>query len=356
MEKSKILVIGCGGCGNRQLDVLLDYDKRYTGIFFNTNLAEMETLHHFDIERRCFHISNADGTGKRRDVAEHFIKQEAPKFAEMIQKFVNQSTVVFLTSANGGTGSKATILLSILVKRLCPEKSLNIVATFPSLNENDVDFENAIDFWNEVVDLKNKHIIDTIQFIDNNKSFSEEEVNIRAMKELDEGFSIVGGKIDSSDSKRVHTSKGYKVILKLDRNADNTYEAIKKCVNQSVFWIPTNLECDVAIGNLNVESTPLSELRKEIEIYDFSKFNETTNGDSILALGGCQLPKEAIELIKEALREIKNKKKRRIVDEDLIVRKGTIVTETVAGTVSVGKSKLSSADLNSLFADDDFWK
>jgi hypothetical protein len=357
MEKSKILAIGCGGCGGRQLDVLMDYDSRYTGIFMNTNLSEMETLNHFDRERRCFYISNSDGTGKNRELAERYIKEEAPKFAEMIKKFVGQPYILMLTSANGGTGSKSVIMLSKLVKKLCPEKSINLVITFPSLNENDIDFENAIDFWNELIEIKSKGIIDSIQFIDNNKSTNEEDINIRAMKELDDGFNIIGGKLDSSDATRIHTSKGYKVVLKLDKNTENLEESISKAKISSVFFVPHNLECDVAIGNINIENITVKSVKREIDIYDFSKFNEYEKGDSVIALGGCQIPKEPVELAKEALKEIKNKKRSRVIDDDLIVRKKIEDKEEVTtNTIQSKSSKLSSADLTKMFQDDSFWK
>lgn len=102
MKKSSVLAIGCGGAGNRLLNEFLELDRRYTGIFMNTNMAEMEDLKHFDRERRCFYIPNADGTGKDRKLAEQYIKDEAAKFVEMIKKFTNQNHIIFLTSANGG--------------------------------------------------------------------------------------------------------------------------------------------------------------------------------------------------------------------------------------------------------------
>lgn len=354
MEKSKVMVIGCGGCGCRQLSELLELDLRYTGIFMNTNLSEMENLKHFDRERRCFYIANADGTGKDRGVAESYIKEEAPKFAEMIKKFVNQDTVYFLSSMNGGTGSKAITLLPRLVKKICPEKSLNIVATFPSLTESDVDFENCIDTWNELIELKNKKIIDSIQFVDNNKSHSEKEINIRAMKEFDAGFNVVGGKLDSSDSRRVHHAKGYKVILRLDNNIKDTKEAINKAIKDSIFYMPDNYECDVMVGNINTKDFNLKTIRDEFEAFDFTKFNENEDGASIIVLGGLEMPKEAIELTREALKEIKNKKRTRVVEEDLIVKRSRSHEEEIA-VESTTKSKLSSKDLNNLFADDDFW-
>jgi cell division GTPase FtsZ len=355
MEKSKILAVGCGGCGNKMLSVLMDLDVRYTGIFMNTNLNEMSSCRHFDRERRCFYIANADGSGKNRSLTESYIKEEAPKFVEMIQKFVNQNYIIFLTSGNGGTGSKAVIMLAKLVKKFCPEKSLNLVSTFPNLSESDIDFENAIDFWNEVIELKNKKIFDSIQYIDNNKSFSEEEINVRAMNELNDGFDIVGGKIDSTDSKRVHSTNGYKVVLKLDNSVQNIKDAIDKAIKTSVYFIPDNFECDNMLANINTDTFKMSDVKSEIEAYDFVKFNENDDKYSTIILGGCEMPKEAIELEKEALKEIKNKKRRRVVEEDVVIKRNREELEVSAEKETEAKSKYTSKDLNDLFADDSFW-
>ncbi|HDK7176574.1 TPA: hypothetical protein PTV31_003191 [Clostridium botulinum] len=355
MEKSKILAVGCGGCGCNQLDVFLGLDKRYTGVFMNTNLSEMENLKFFDRKRRCFYIANADGTGKNRTVAEEYIKEEAPKFAEMIKKFINQDVVYFFSSMNGGTGSKAIILLPYIVKNLCPEKSLNIVATFPSLTESDLDFENTIDTWNELIALKNKKIIDSIQFIDNNKCSNEQEVNLRAMKELNEGFEVVGGKLDSSDTKRVHCSNGYKVVLKLDNKIRDINDAIDVSMKSSVFYMPEKFNCDGMIGNINKNDFDINSMKKDFEVYGFSKFNNGDDGNNVIVFGGCEMPKEAIELTKEALKEMKNKKSKRVVQDDLIVQRENTNKNRLGEEEVETKSKLSSKDLDDLFADDNFW-
>ena len=355
MEKSRVLILGCGGCGNQLLSKLLDLDSRYTGIFLNTNLSEMTNLKHFDRKRKCFYVANADGTGKKRDLAEEYLKEEAPKFSEMILKFENQDYITFLGSLDGGTGSKSMTLLPKLIKKLCPEKSINIVATFPKIDESDIAFENTIDTWNEINELKKRKIIDSIQFIDNNKGVSEEDINIKSMKELDNGFNVIGGKLDSSDSDRVHRSNGYKVILKLDKIIKNTKEAIDKAISDSMFYVPDNFECDIAIGNINTNIFDMKVIKNEFEAYGFTKLIENQEGESIIVLGGCDMPKEAIELTKEALKETKNKKRRRVIEDDEIVRRGHSEEEITEAKEKEAKSKLSSKDLNDMFADDSFW-
>lgn len=353
MRKEEILIIGAGGCGNRQLNILMGLDVRFSGVFLNTNLTEMENLEHFDKERRCFYIPNADGCGKDMNKMKVFAKEEAPKFTVMIKKFT-QDYIIFLTSANGGTGAMATIMYAKLIKNICPEKSINIVATQPSLSETEIDFENAIDFWNEMIKLKRNGIVDSIQYIDNNKD-SETKINIRGMKELNESLSVVNGKIDTSDSKKVHATNGYKVFLKLDKSIQDEKEAINTAIKNTVFYMPDNFDCDKMLIDINSNDYNLNKIREEFDCYGFTKFNENTDGETKVLLSGCEMPKETIELIKEALKEMKNRKRKRVMEEDLIIKKEKIDNNKTQIEPLTKTSKLTSEDLNNMFADDSFW-
>lgn len=353
-NKSEILALGCGGCGNNQLDTLLLSDKRYTGIFFNTNMREMEVLPTFDKNRRCFYIPNADGTGKDRSLTEGYLKIEAPKFAEMISKFTIQKYIPMFSSSNGGTGSKAVTMLPRLIKRIAPDKIISSITTFPSLDETDIDFENTIDFWNELIEQKDKGFIDNFMFIDNNKLKSEKQVNEMAIESYDKIFDVVQGKIDSSDLSRVFKEKGYNVILRLDSNIRNASDAIDKAIDDSVFFIPDNLECEVLVATVNVNDFRVDEIKEKIPAYSFSKINETTEGETIIVLGGCDIPTEPIELVQEALNELRNKARtKRNRSKDLKV--GTKKIESQVKEEVATTSSLSSKEINDLFADDDFW-
>lgn len=354
-NKSEILALGCGGCGNNQLDTLLKLDKRYTGIFFNTNMREMESLETFDRDRRCFYIPNADGTGKDRNLTEGYLKIEAPKFAEMISKFSIQKYITMFSSGNGGTGSKAVTMLPRLVKRISPDKLIGLMATFPSINETDIDFENTIQFWNELIEQHERGFIDNLMFIDNNKLNSEQEINELAIKSYNDIFEVVKGKIDSSDLARVFKEKGYNVILKLDNKIRNTSDAIDKAIDDSVFFIPENLECEVLVATVNTNYFSVEEIREKIPAYSFNKVNETTEGDTFIVLGGCNVPTEPIELVQEALSELREKARtKREKSKNLKVNIGKVVTKE-SKKEETGKASLSSKDLNDLFDDDSFW-
>lgn len=354
-NKSEILALGCGGCGNNQLNTLLMLDRRYTGIFFNTNMREMESLPTFQKDRRCFYIPNADGTGKDRNVTASYLKSEAPKFAEMISKFTIQKYIPMFSSSNGGTGSKAVTMLPKLIKRIAPDKVITSITTFPSLDETDIDFENTIDFWNELIEQSDKGYIDNCMFIDNNKFSSEQKVNDEAIGSYNKIFDIVEGKIDSSDLSRAFREKGYNVILRLDSNINNVSDAIDKAIDDSVFFIPDNLECEVLVGTININNFSVDGIKDRIPVYGFSKINEVTEGDSIIVLAGCEIPTEPIELVREALNEIRdraNTKRSRIRNLKVDDVGGKYKTKN---QISNSITPISSNDLSNLFDDDDFW-
>lgn len=355
-NQSEILALGCGGCGNNQLDTLFQIDKRYTGIFFNTNMREMENLKTFDINRRCFYIPNADGAGKDRNLTEGYLKTEAPKFAEMISKFTTQKYITMLSSGNGGTGSKAVTMLPHLIKRFCPDKHIMLMATIPSIDETDIDFTNTIDFWDEAMEQYEKGNITNLMFIDNNKLKSESEINKRALNNFNEIFDVINGKVDSSDLARVFKQPGYVVILKLNDAIRNTSDAIDKAIDDSMFFIPEDLKCKVMVANVNTNNFNAEEIKEKMSPDSFFKINKSNEGDTIIVLGGCEIPEAPIELIQEALSEIRNRKtSEKPKAKTLKVNKKIVKNNDKEKDEIKSKTSFSSKDLNEMFDDDSFW-
>jgi len=354
INKSSLLVIGSGGCGNRQLNEIMDLDGRYTGIFMNTNMSEMEDLKYFERQRRCFYVANADGTGKQRDLADMYIKEESPKFIDQLVKFTNQNVITLMGSVDGGTGSKAIILLTVLIKKHLPNKSVNLIATFPSMNEGEVAYNNTIETWNELLNLKKRGYIDSIQFVDNNK-YDENTINKLLARDFDDSFNLVGDNLDNSDLEKAHLAKGYKVMLRLDKDITDVKKAIDTAIKKSCFYVPDNWECDVVVGSINTKSHNLSEIKDTFEAFELNKFNTKEDGDSFIVLGGCEIPTEPIQLIKECLKEVKKRKRDRVVQDDLIVRTAKPKEIIENPELKPSKSKLTADDLRAMQKDDSFW-
>lgn len=373
MDRQNCLIIGCGGCGCNQLDKLLNIDNRYASLFVNTNLAEMDILANYT-ERNSFYIPNADGTGKNRNLAKKYFTEEQANLIGLLRKFANQPYIFLLASADGGTGSAAIIALSKIIDAFLPEKQINAILTMPSLNVGRKSLENTIDTWNELISLKTRQIVKSLQFIDNNKEFAnnivskETLINEKAMTIFDKSFDMVDGSIDNSDLEKAHNYSGYKIILPLKNKFNSISEAIIDAGNESVFYLPeinTNknapiYQCKQMLGNIN-EVYNEKELNRAIETFDVSKVN-ATDDESIIMLSGCKIPKEPIELINEALKETIEREKRfdNDNDDDLFIKRDNIEPkETINESYpdneksqkKKSKSRVSKAEFKKLLKD-----
>lgn len=355
MDKKRILLIGAGQCGNKLINLLLNKDKRYTGLFSNANLKDMEYLNNFDLTRNVFYIPNASGTGKSRQLAEKYITEEVQKLVDMILKFAMQDTFVIFTSADGGWGSGSLKRSVIAIKKTCPNKSINVVAVFPSLSEGEIAFRNTLEFWNDLIYLRNKDFIDSIQIIDNNKESTYDEINEKAIEELDYTLGFSGDTIDETDSKRINTAKGYKTILKLDDKYKNIDVAIDKAIKNSVFAQPFSYNCSYLGVSVKEKSFNANDFKSKFDSLEapYCGYNEEEN---IVLLSGLAMPKESIELIQMALKDIENKKKDRVnIDDEMLILNDNadIKTKTIETKQKV-KSTMTSKELNNMF-NDNFW-
>lgn len=356
MDKKRVLLLGAGQCGNRMVDLMLKKDKRYASLFSNANLKDMENLEGFDINRNVFYIPNATGTGKSRELASQYIKEEVQKLVDMILKYAQQDTIVIMTSADGGYGSGSLKPSVRAIKRACPTKSINVVAVFPSLLEGEVAFKNTIAFWNDLVNLKSQNLIDSIQIIDNNKRKTLEEINECAIEELDCILGFSADNIDETDSKRINTSSGYKTILKLDDKYKSVEVAIDNAIKNSVFVQPSSYDCNYLGVSVKKESFYAEDFKNKFDVLEapYCGYNDEEN---ILVLSGLAMPKDSIELIQMALKDTEKKRQERVsVKEDLLINTDDKTTEpnNSKPTKTEVKSTISSKELNNLF-DDSFW-
>ena len=367
MDRKRILLLGSGQCGNRITNLMLNKDKRYTGLFCNANLKDMEDLENFDINRNVFYIPNATGTGKSRELAGQYIKEEVQKLVDMILKYALQDTIVFITSADGGFGSGSIKYIIKAIKHACPNKTINVVGVFPSLTEGRIAFKNTIGFWNDVISLlgtnKNKGLINSIQFIDNDKRKTLEEINECAVEELDYALGFYGDNIDESDSKRINNERGYKVLLKLDNRYRNIDDAIDIAIKESVFIQPNSYNCKYLGASVRKDDFCAEDFKSKFETLEapYCGYNKEQN---LLLLSGLTMPKEAIEIIETAYKDsekMEQEKQKLAIDENLFVdingdidNEDDTINNSLKNVKSELKSTISSKELNNLF-NEDFW-
>ena len=366
MDKNKILLIGAGKTGNCLLDEMLNHDKRYVGLMINSALGDMEKLPNFNL-CQSYLIPGVNGTGRDRKIGAQYIKDRGESIIDTIAKYKQSTVAVFFTSVDGGTGSGATPLLIKALKKPFPDKKVILVAAMPRLSENKDSLENAKGFWNDLVDLRKKGLVDSVYLIDNNKRRTFDEINKEATKALDSAFSLnsydIGGDIDQNDSMKVNTASGYNFIMELSDKYTRLEDSIDQSIKDSVFMLPTSYECDYMGAVLPKGIYDISELKSKFEVYntDYCGFSQNKG---LIVLSGLAIPKEGIELIQIALNdlEIRNSKRIKGNDDDLYVKvtKDKIDNEYKKESLENKYSKLvssttPSSDTLSEILDSDFW-
>lgn len=355
MDKNKVVVIGTGGAGNKMLDTLLDINRIYTPVFCNTNVREMEVLKHFNPSANALYIANAEGTGRDRQKAVEAIKADQPSIVSyFINKFSPQSGkehFFIVSSGDGGSGSGSVPMLAKVIKKVNPSATVNLLIAMPDLSERGYSLQNALDLWFDIVDLMKTDRLDSVQFIDNNKMTNEKEFNAQVMKEFDNSLSINDIEIDITDSERVNTEKGYKVILELDKNdSDDIDTAINNAIKNSNFVMPSNFECNVLMSSMVEGEFDKNATKGKFEVLNLDKYDYNKKSN-IVVLGGVEMPSDHIELIKMELENQKEKGKNRNIFGKSIERKSSQLNHKEEPK----KQGITREELTEMMNDDSFW-
>ncbi|MGL5647853.1 MAG: hypothetical protein ACRDDY_08375 [Clostridium sp.] len=354
MDKNKIVVIGTGGAGNKMLDTLLNINRIYTPVFCNTNVREMEILKHFNPNANALYIANAEGTGRDRSKAVEAIKADQPSILSFfVNKFSKQSGkehFFIISSADGGSGSGSVPMLSKVIKRVNPNATVNLLIANPNLSERGYSLQNTVDLYVEIVELMKSGRVNSVQFIDNNKMQNEEDFNYDVMRMFDNSLSINNIDIDVTDSERVNTEVGYKVILELDPEDKNDIDkAINSAIKNSPFVMPSVFECNILMASMMKEDFDKYAVRGKFEVFNFDKY-DYNNKSNIIVLGGIEMPSDHIELIKMELESQKDKKKNRNIFGKDITKETPIKKEEKKENIGVTRE-----DLDEMMNDDSFW-
>lgn len=320
MEKNKVIFAGLGQCGCILADEMKSLNQRYSVMYLNSAIGDLNKLVNVDLDSNAFIYSAADGTGRDRVVAQEFLKKDAYRLNEFLKRFSQYNVLVAMASLDGGTGSGSLPLFIRYVKKALPHITINVVGVLPKLSEDNLKLKNTISCLKELESVMD--LINDIKFIDNNKRDYFYEINEEALRDIDAAYGINGnhidGSIDTGDSYNVNNAVGYGVILKLpSRSVGSGIESISMAINNSVFAIPENLlptedgrsrmVCEYAAINVKEGSYDYDKL-KEYILTDktvYTTYNNKKTSSNYIVLGGADMPTETIELIKSELEDRK---------------------------------------------------
>ena len=326
----------------------------------NSAIGDMSNLKNFK-NTDHFLFAGQDGSGRNRDVAKGFVKKRIQSLIDVLIKFQDQKVACIFCSSDGGTGSGSSLMIAKALKQACSDKKIIICAAIPRLSENEISLKNATEFWNELIDAKNKKIVDTIYLIDNNKRHTYEEINDEATKALDMAFSLNTfdntGTIDQNDSNRVNTATGYNFIMPLDKKYTNLQMAIDNSIKNSVFLPPPSYDCDYLGAVIQKEYYRLEDLRNKFDVFkvDYCAYSDSEN---LIVLSGLAVPRDGIDIIQVALKDTKEKNNAKYKEDDLYVKiKDEVVIEKDIDrgeNNSINTSTVSAKILENMFSDN-FW-
>ena len=348
-----ILTIGTGGCGNKLLESFLtaldNYDglrSTYDGLFVNSNVNEMSKLLHFNssINGLCI---NGNGTGRNPKKAKESIKFDRSKISNFFAvRIKNYEVVNIFSSADGGFGNGSITIMSNIIKRLKPNIDINLLIAMPKISSRKASLENALDLYEDILELKEKGIINSILFIDNDKMVSEDVFNEEVCRLYIESIELGNGALDSNDSKLVNSADGYKVILELNNDMRTMQKAVDNSISNSPFVTPSSFKC-THLGAVIVEED--FNKNEAINMFNPKDFDKTDYGNkNIIVLGGCQLPNEHMNNLKNALEELDNEDR---VDEEIVFEGRRKDNRNVSQVKEKVMTKQSLRDM----LNDDFW-
>ena len=358
MNKNEIAILGCGKCGSSLLDSLLDIDSAFNYSFINTNMFELENLNYFS-SNSTLHINTVGGLDSDRKKGKIVIKEFVPKIANFIDlKFPISSGInifYILCSSSGGTGSSLATILPKIIRMVNEDAIVNIVSTIPQLDEGEISINNTIDFWNDFIDLFDKGYVNNIQFIDNSKMKNEYEFNNNVMQEFYNSITA-SGTVDTEDVKGVNICKGYKATLSLNAKYRNIREAVDKAIKDSNFILPSEFECERAIGLFDENNYNLNDVQSIFSPYQKAKYDYNYDNITMFTLGGCNFPKEIIEelkLVLEDYSESRTKRNNRFknlkIETNNNIENKEIKQSTNNTRTNKRRKRITSKDINDLY-------
>lgn len=312
MKLEQIYNIGLGGCGSKLVNTFADINSVCDFAFMNSNSNEMKHLSNYspDVSLNI----KGDGTGRDRLMAKESLKEDKNKFAEFLCSKIGVYDVFNLFfSMDGGFGSGAFPIVSKLLRNLNNKQGLqdtkiNLCGVAPRYKSRKKNLQNTLSAYRDILDLREKGIINSFQIINNNKMQYESKFNKAVITEISNSFMINNIELDSTDSKRINCADGYKIILSLkgEELGYNMSDSIEYAEDESLFLLPDNIKNCSHLGATFVQNGfDKYEVLEHFNVREFDKEDYNLN-KNIIVLGGCRTPDSEMRKYQKALNDLEN--------------------------------------------------
>lgn len=356
INKRNSLFIGCGACGGKQVDEIMELDKRYNCMYFNTSSKDVKPRKYAVMDKNVFCIPFMDGSGRDRKVTLDALKNNMSAILDLATSFENVENIYLLGSMAGGTGGASVVPIALYLIKYFRQHGKNIkvntIFTKPKKNESKKLLENALECWSEIkkmYDESNSFKPNSIMFVDNDKYDSEDMINKMLAKDIDDAISLSAGEsenvIDSGDLGNVMTATGNSIILRLEEDLKDDIElSIRAALENSIYsnycededckYLCVSLKSEVIeYDNGDIEEEVVSEYSfDEIKSRYFilEDFYKGANGrDNIVVISGQELPEAMMIEIDESLKEKELEIKKRIARKNSKKTSDNVIRERI---------------------------
>jgi hypothetical protein len=275
----------------------------YDGVFVNSNINEMKRLKYYNSTINGLAI-NGGGTGRNQDVAQESISKDRSKFINFFANKVDNYDVasIYLASGGGFGGGSLTTLTNVL-KHLNSKLAINLVVAMPALSEGKTTIGNALKLHSKITKLRVQGVINSYQYIDNDKMQNEDEFNKLCIQLILDSYELQEGAVDINDTKMINSANKYKVILPLADKFKSLVDAVDYSMDNSPFVMPNNLDCSYMGGIFQKGVYDKDEWK---DLFKAKMWGKTDYGTkNIMVLGGTSIPDEYIQTLQEAYDNMK---------------------------------------------------
>ena len=242
MNREDMLIIGCGGCGNKMADTLANLDDAYNVFFINTSKTDINSLENADdIDRNYYIISNSsNGTGRDRTFGKRLVGKKISSIINMILDS-DKKDIWLISSFGGGSGS--SIISSIFAnldmyirENGAIDKTINLIGVLPKKDSAKIILQNTINTWNEILSYNS---LNAMLFINNDskingKYLSETAINQNFVDDFDSIFDIPlenGRNFDNGNLEKLLIAKGCIYLYSFPNGEESIHVAIKNIEN-----------------------------------------------------------------------------------------------------------------------------